>query len=106
MESCPSESYGKDIFDEVGRFTSNVLGLIGSDTSFDVIHAHDWMTYPAGVALAELTGKPLVVHVHSLEFDRSGAQVHPQIDQIERIGYSPCKYGDCRQLLHLKCYSA
>jgi hypothetical protein len=56
------------------------------DTSFDMIHAHDWMTYPAGVALSELTGKPLVVHVHSLEYDRSGHSVNPQIDQIERLG--------------------
>jgi hypothetical protein len=37
---------------------------------FDVIHAHDWLTYPAGIALARVTGRPLVVHVHSTEFDR------------------------------------
>ena len=54
--------------------------------SFDFIHAHDWMTFPAGVALAEKTGKPLIVHVHSLEHDRSGLFVHPQINEIERFG--------------------
>ncbi|MBX7139156.1 MAG: glycosyltransferase family 4 protein [Oligoflexia bacterium] len=80
--------YGQNIFEEVGLYTSNVLATIGSDRSFDLIHAHDWMTYPAGVALAELTGKPLVVHVHSLEYDRSGANVNHEIDHIERMGTS------------------
>jgi len=77
--------YGEDIFREVERFTGNVLSRISSE-DFDVIHAHDWMTFPAGVALAELTGKPLVVHVHSLEHDRSGLFINEQIDQIERFG--------------------
>jgi len=77
--------YGEDIFLEVERFTGNVITRIASE-DFDVIHAHDWMTFPAGVALAELTGKPLVVHVHSLEHDRSGVFVNEQIDQIERFG--------------------
>lgn len=77
--------YSDDIFREVERFTGNVLTRLSSE-DFDVIHAHDWMTFPAGVALAELTGKPLVVHVHSLEHDRSGLFVNEQIDQIERFG--------------------
>ncbi|MEY3025334.1 MAG: hypothetical protein RLZZ238_231 [Planctomycetota bacterium] len=54
--------------------------------AFDVIHAHDWLTYPAGLAIARLTGKPLVVHVHSTEFDRSGEHPHQQIYNIERRG--------------------
>ncbi|MFM2164561.1 MAG: hypothetical protein RL325_998 [Planctomycetota bacterium] len=53
---------------------------------FDVIHAHDWLTYPAGLAISRLTGKPLVVHVHSTEFDRSGEHPHQQIYNIERRG--------------------
>ena len=77
--------YGQDIFREVERFTSNVIARIASD-DFDVIHAHDWMTFPAGVALAQLTGKPLIVHVHSLERDRSGLFINEQIEQIERFG--------------------
>lgn len=77
--------YGDDIFREVERFTGNVISRISSE-DFDVIHAHDWMTFPAGVALSQLTGKPLVVHVHSLERDRSGLYVNEQIDQIERFG--------------------
>lgn len=54
--------------------------------SFDVIHAHDWLTYPAGLAIAKLTGKPLIVHVHSTEFDRSGEHPNQQVYNIERRG--------------------
>lgn len=77
--------YGSTIFEEVERFTLQVVSRFAND-DFDVIHAHDWMTFPAGVALAESSGKPLVVHVHSLEHDRSGLFVNPQINEIERFG--------------------
>ncbi|MCK4624402.1 MAG: glycosyltransferase family 4 protein, partial [Phycisphaerae bacterium] len=53
---------------------------------FDVIHAHDWMTYPAGLAVAAHSGKPLVVHLHSTEFDRSGENINQQVYDIERAG--------------------
>jgi glycosyltransferase involved in cell wall biosynthesis len=53
---------------------------------FDIIHAHDWMTYPAGIAVAEATGKPLVVHVHSTECDRSGENLNQNVYDIERRG--------------------
>ena len=56
------------------------------ERDFDVIHAHDWLTYPAGIALARVTGKPLVVHVHSTEFDRSGEHVNQAVYNIERRG--------------------
>lgn len=77
--------YRGDIFSEVARYTAEVVGAV-ADESFDIIHAHDWMTYPAGVALAQITGKPLVVHVHSLEYDRSGEAINQQINDIERFG--------------------
>ena len=54
--------------------------------TFDIIHAHDWLTYPAGIALARLTGKPLVVHVHATEFDRSGDHINQAVYNIERRG--------------------
>jgi glycosyltransferase involved in cell wall biosynthesis len=59
---------------------------IAQGMDFDVIHAHDWMTYPAGIAAAQATGKPLVVHVHSTEFDRSGELVNQGIYDIEKEG--------------------
>jgi glycogen(starch) synthase len=80
-----SPSYGATIFQEVERFTAQVLATVRGET-FDIIHAHDWMTFPAGVALAQISGKPLVVHVHSLEQDRSGYFVDDQIKEIESFG--------------------
>jgi glycosyltransferase involved in cell wall biosynthesis len=53
----------------------------------DVIHAHDWLTFEAGVAAKEMTGKPLVAHVHATEFDRAGGkQGNPLIHEIEQHG--------------------
>jgi glycosyltransferase involved in cell wall biosynthesis len=77
--------YGYNMFHEVARFAGNVANLMATQ-DFDVIHCHDWMTFPAGVALQKLTGKPLVTHVHSLEYDRSGEHVNQQINEIERFG--------------------
>lgn len=79
------EHYGHDMFDQVAYYTERVTRRSLSE-EFDIIHAHDWMTYPAGVAIKHATGKPLVVHVHSLEFDRSGQGVNPRIHQIEGFG--------------------
>jgi glycogen synthase len=77
--------YGRDIFQEVHRYAHSVMGLAAYE-SFDVVHAHDWMTYPAGMGVASMTGKPLVVQVHSTEFDRSGENVNQRIYDIERAG--------------------
>lgn len=77
--------YGKNIFEEVVRYADSVAPL-AEHLEFDLIHAHDWMTYPAGIELAKRSGKPLVVHVHSLETDRSGAKVDQRIHHIERQG--------------------
>ena len=82
------EDYGGDIVDQAERYAHHVLRLVAGSTplDFDVIHAHDWMTFPAGLSLARITGKPLVVHVHSTEFDRSGVNVNQRIYDIERRG--------------------
>ena len=78
-------AYGPDIYGEVRRFADKVLRVAKSE-EFDIIHAHDWMTFPAGVALAARSGKPLVVQVHSTEFDRSGEHVNQYVYDIERQG--------------------
>jgi glycosyltransferase involved in cell wall biosynthesis len=77
--------YGPDIFQEVRRFAESALRIAKAE-DFDLIHAHDWMTFPAGMAVARMTGKPLVVHVHSTEFDRSGQHVNQNVYDIERQG--------------------
>lgn len=74
-----------DLFAEVHRYAETARWLT-RDESFDVIHAHDWMTFPAGLAIAGATGKPLVVHVHSTEFDRAGESIDQRIYEIERRG--------------------
>ena len=53
---------------------------------FDVIHAHDWLTYYAGIAAKRVSGKPLVVHMHATEYDRSGENVNTQVYAIEKAG--------------------
>jgi glycogen(starch) synthase len=79
------QHYGGDMYAEVHRYAAAAVQLALCD-DFDVIHAHDWMTYPAGIAIAALTGKPLIVQVHSTEFDRSGEHVNQMIYDIERKG--------------------
>lgn len=77
--------YGGDLFQEVDRYAGMACEIIeGYD--FDVIHAHDWLTYRAGQVVAARTGRPFIVHVHSTEFDRSGEHVNKRIYDIEREG--------------------
>ncbi len=80
-----SGRYGPDLLGEVARYAIAVA-RIAEEREFDVIHAHDWMTYPAGLLAAEVTGKPLVVHMHATEFDRSGENVNERIREIESLG--------------------
>lgn len=80
-----SGTYGKDLLQEVARY-SEVAAQIAGEHSFDVIHAHDWMTFPAGIAAKALSGKPLVVHVHATEIDRSGEHVNAAVFAIEKDG--------------------
>jgi glycogen(starch) synthase len=78
-------SYGPNICEEVQRYALRVVKLARSE-EFDLIHAHDWMTFPAGIALAARSGKPVVVQVHSAEFDRSGEHVNQHVYDMERRG--------------------
>lgn len=67
------EPYGPRILEKVYRFRDMAVEAAQQE-EFDIIHAHDWITVPAAIRLKELTGKPLVLHVHSLETDRIGEQ--------------------------------
>ena len=80
-----SGKYGTNLMEEVARYAL-VGGTIAMQNQFDVIHAHDWLTYPAGVAAKRLTGKPLVIHVHATEYDRSGENVNTQVYALEKMG--------------------
>jgi glycosyltransferase involved in cell wall biosynthesis len=80
-----SGKYGPNLMEEVSRYAI-VASTIAGTNDFDVIHAHDWLTYPAGIAAKQVSGKPLVVHVHATEFDRSGEHVNQPVYDIERQG--------------------
>jgi glycosyltransferase involved in cell wall biosynthesis len=78
--------YGPDLFAEVARY-SMFGSTIGREERFDVIYAHDWLSFGAGMAAKRVSGKPLIVHVHATEFDRAGGgSVNQDIYAIERAG--------------------
>lgn len=92
-------SDGKRSFEFTGKYTQNLMqevenyalvaAQIASEYDFDIIHAHDWLTYKAGVAARKISGKPLVVHVHATEFDRSGEHnINDIVYGMERYGMS------------------
>jgi len=80
-----SGDYGPTLFQEIKNY-AQVAETLAIELDFDVIHVHDWMTFPAGIAAQQISGKPLVVHIHSTEFDRSGQHVNPAICSIEKDG--------------------
>jgi len=75
--------YGKDLLTEINRYAEE-LAQLKFEKKYDIIHAHDWITAPAGVRLKEVLGLPLVIHVHATEFDRSGAGYQNEIAAIEK----------------------
>ena len=60
--------------------------MLAHRLDFDIIHSHDWLTYPAGAFAKQISGKPLVIHVHATDFDRSRGQVNPTVYGIEKRG--------------------
>jgi len=80
-----SGHYGKDLLTEVWQYAL-VAGEIARENTFDIIHAHDWLAFPAGIAAKEISHKPLIIHVHATEFDRSGENINQQVYDIELQG--------------------
>ncbi len=81
----PDIGYSGDLFNGAHRYADLCLDL-ARDGGFDIIHAHDWLTFPAAKALSEATGRPWVAHVHSTEYDRAGEGANGRIVQFERDG--------------------
>ena len=77
--------YGPNLIEEIKNYAI-VAEVIAENNTFDIIHAHDWLAYPAGIAAKKASGKPLVIHVHATDFDRSGGSVNPVVYAIEREG--------------------
>ena len=70
--------YGLNLYSEIRNYAL-VAELIASEKEFDIIHAHDWLSFPAGIAAQNISGKPLVVHVHATEFDRTGGNISSKV---------------------------
>ncbi len=80
-----SGRYPDNLIEEINNY-SIVAGVIARKEQFDIIHSHDWLTYPAGIHAKQITGRPLVIHVHATDFDRSRGNVNPTVFAIEKDG--------------------
>jgi glycogen(starch) synthase len=80
-----SGNYGKDLMNEVFRYS--IIGeYLGSLKDFDIVHAHDWVSILAGVAAKKISGRPLILHIHATEYDRSGENMNQNVFNIEKFG--------------------
>jgi glycogen(starch) synthase len=79
------DGYDGDLMGKIHAYADRCAHLTRREL-FDIIHAHDWMTFPAAVEIARISGRPLVVHVHATEFDRSGEHINRSVFEIERYG--------------------
>jgi len=80
-----AELYGLNLFDEVRRYGLQAR-IIAAEEHYDVIHAHDWLSFRAGIEAKRVSGKPLIVHVHATEFDRTAGHPNQYIYDEERRG--------------------
>ena len=80
-----SGRYPDNLLEEINNY-SLMAGVVARTEHFDIIHSHDWLTYPAGIHAKQVTGKPLVIHVHATDYDRSRGNVNPTVFSIERDG--------------------
>jgi len=77
----------RDLVGEAMRYAGQAK-TIAQKEDFDVIHCHDWLSLPAGLAAREATGKPLIFHVHAIEYDRVGDNcLNADIRAIEKEGF-------------------
>jgi glycosyltransferase involved in cell wall biosynthesis len=84
-EAQTGAHYGEDLFAEVARYAMAATRRVHGQ-KYDLVHAHDWMTFPAGIEIARRAGAPLLVHVHSLEYDRAGYGADRDIVAVEHQG--------------------
>lgn len=91
-----SGKYLDNLYDEINNY-SIMAGVVARAERYDIVHAHDWLTYPAGIHAKNVLKVPLVVHVHATDFDRSRGNVNPDVYAIEKNGFD---YAD-----HIMCVS-
>ena len=78
-----NDVYGPNVLHKVYLY-SQLAEQIAKDGDFEIIHAHDWITFSAGIRIKKMSGKPLVLHVHSLETDRAGESIRNEIYKLEK----------------------
>lgn len=81
----PINLYASDLYEEAYRFAEASYRW-SLNKNFDLVHGHDWMTYPAAMLTSKKRGKPFVAHVHATEYDRTGGYVDGRIADIEYHG--------------------
>lgn len=80
-----SGRYPDNLMEEISNYEA-IASVLAHSLDFDIIHSHDWLTYPAGIFAKRITGKPLVIHVHATDYDRSRGNVNPDVYRIEKEG--------------------
>ncbi len=82
-----TDVFGENVIEKVILYANEVQKL-AANIQFDVIHAHDWMTFLAGIYVKNEFRKPLILHVHSLDYDRVGAIGRSWVFNIEKYAFS------------------
>jgi len=77
--------YGSDLIGDAYRYARLAVAMTAHE-QYDVIHAHDWLTFPAAQMLSQISGRPYVAHIHSTEFDRAGTHANARVVEVERAG--------------------
>ncbi len=96
IPDASEDLYGSDLFSEIKRYSIHAKNIALLE-DFDIIHCHDWLTFPAGITakkIAELRGlnTPLITHIHATEFDRTAGHPNQYIYDIEREGMHLADY--------------
>lgn len=79
------QMYGRDLYEEAVRF-GELAANWARNKDHEIVHVHDWMTYPAGIRAKKTSGRPMVAHVHATEYDRTGGEVNSMIADLEHEG--------------------
>lgn len=77
--------YDTDLWNEIDRY-SKVTSILARAEDYDIIHAHEWLTFPAAISAKKISSKPLIVHIHATEFDRNNGHIRKEIFDIEKRG--------------------
>ncbi len=88
-EEVQNVVYGKNLWLEIDRF-AHQMEMFARKRHFDVIHAHDWITFEAGIRLKNVLKVPLLLHVHATEVDRTGGNVNMSVYDREKYAFEFC----------------